>query len=129
MPKFLGGIVIIKTFETYASSADEAREFIRKWQEDESEQPEGGIKATRYKLGWDEFNLDNPVPQRDQVLAAFLNLMLNQIPGVPREVESGKIITPPGFTMLAEPSGTRFTQDKTSGEKMKVTDDPGVMNT
>lgn len=113
MPKFMGGIVIIKTFETYASSADEAREFIRKWQEDESEQPEGGIKATRYKLGWDEFDLDNPIPERDRVLAAFLHLMLHKIPGVPHEVESGKIITPPGFKLL----------------EALVNDEPGVMET
>jgi hypothetical protein len=129
MPKFLGGIVIIKTFETYASSADEAREFIRKWQEDESEQPEGGIKATRYKLGWDEFNLDNPVPERDQVLAAFLNLMLNQIPGVPREVESGKIITPPGFKQLKAPVGMHFSEGREKGEDVTVNDDPEVMET
>jgi|GraSoiStandDraft_8_1057269.scaffolds.fasta_scaffold254973_2 hypothetical protein len=122
MPKFMGGIVIIKTFETYASTVEEAREYIRKWQEDETEQPEGGIKATRYKLGWDEFNLDNPVPERDKVLAAFLDLMLNRIPGVPREVEESKIITPPGFKQLDAPVDIPFAEEKNES-------DPGVMST
>lgn len=123
MPKFMGGIVVIKTYETYASTAEEARGFIRQWQEDEKEEPIGGIKATRYKLVWDEFDLDNPIPERDKVLAAFLNLMLNTIPGVPREVESGKIITPPGFKQLEAPAGMTFTENQQPSE------DKGVMKT
>lgn len=128
MPKFMGGVIIIRTFETYASSADEAREFIRQWQEDEKEEPEGGIKATRYKLGWDEFDLDNPIPERDKVLAAFLDLMLNKIPGVPREVESGKIITPPGFKQLEAPAGMNFSENKEKTEGT-VNNQPEVMKT
>lgn len=104
MPKFITGIVVVKTFETFASSDEEAKEHIRKWQEGETEASEGGVKVTRYKLGWDEgVDCTNPVPGRDEILAAFLDVMLNKIPGVPREVESGKIITPPGFTMLGAP--------------------------
>lgn len=96
MPKFLAGIVVIKTFETYASSDEEAREYIRKWQEDESENPETGIKSTRYKLEWEEgVNCVNPIPERDQVLAAILDLMLTKIPGVPipEKREKPRILT------------------------------------
>jgi hypothetical protein len=96
MPKFLVGIVVIKTFETYASSDEEAREYIRKWQEDESENPEPGVKSTRYKLEWEEgVNCINPIPERDQVLAAVLDLMQNKIPGMPIQTppEKPRILT------------------------------------
>jgi hypothetical protein len=96
MPKFLAGIVLIKTFETYASSDEEAREYICKWQESETEEPESGIKSTRYKLEWEEgVNCVNPVPERDQVLAAVLDLMQNKIPGIPvqEKPEKPRILT------------------------------------
>lgn len=104
MPKFIAGIVVIKTFETFATTDEEAKQAIEKWQTGESEAPEGGVKVTRYKLGWEEgVDCTNPIPGRDKILAAFLEVMLSKIPGVPREIESGKIITPPGFTMLGAP--------------------------
>jgi hypothetical protein len=96
MPKFLAGIVIIKTFETFASSDEEAREYIRKWQEDEGENPEPGVKSTRYKLEWEEgVNCVNPIPERDQVLAAILDLMQTKIPGMPINIpqEKSRIIS------------------------------------
>lgn len=84
MPKFLAGIVIVKTFETYASSDEEARGYIQKWQEGETEAPERGVKVIRYKLQWEEgVSCVTPAEERDQVLASFLELMQNKIPGMP----------------------------------------------
>lgn len=94
MPKFLYGKVTVRTLVTYADSADEAKEFIKKWQEGETEEPEPGIKATSYKLSWEEFDLDNPTMIRDKVLAAFLVLMQKEIPGMPIEIETSRIIKP-----------------------------------
>lgn len=80
----MAGIVVVKTFETFASSDEEAREFIKRWQEGESEAPEGGVKVIRYKLQWEEgVNCINPIEERDKVLASFLELMQNKIPGMP----------------------------------------------
>jgi len=95
MPKYRAVKVVVRTFETFADSPEEGDAFIKKWQEGESEEPEGGIKATSYKMGWDEFN-DNPeqvVDGRNVALAQFLNLMQKVIPGMPPIVES-KIIHP-----------------------------------
>lgn len=100
MPKFLAGIVIVKTFTTFANTDEEAREFIKKWQEGDSEEPEPGIKVTRYKMEWEEgVQSINPAPERDKVLASFLDLMQNQIPGMlkiqlPPKKEKSRIIHP-----------------------------------
>lgn len=96
MPKFLAGKVVVRTFETWADSPEEAQEIIKRWQESESEEPEGGVKATSYKLGWEEFNEMNPIKQRNMVLQEFLNLMQKVIPGVPSEqkAKSNLIILP-----------------------------------
>lgn len=92
MPKFLLGNVVVKTFEVWASSEEEAEEFILKWQTSEAEEPEGGIKATRYAMSWSESSLIVPTEPRDKILAEFLRLMQEVIPGMPKE-EPRKIIT------------------------------------
>lgn len=93
MPKFLLGNVVVKTYEVWADSKEEAEEFILKWQESDSEEPEGGIKATRYAMGWNESNLIVPTEPRDRILAEFLRLMQEVIPGMPKD-EPRQIITP-----------------------------------
>lgn len=99
MPKFLLGNITVRTFETFADDVEQAREYVRKWQEDEIEEPEGGIKATSYKMGWEESSHDGVivVEARDNVLAAFLQLMQETIPGMP---EKSRIITNPGELRL-----------------------------
>lgn len=97
MPKFLAGKVVVITYETWASSEEEARDFIQTWQEGESEELEAGIKVTKYKMGWEEFNNADPTSDRDKVLAGFLQVMQNKIPGMPKIIErteSSKIIRP-----------------------------------
>lgn len=104
MPKYLCGKVVVRTFETYADSAEEATAFIKKWEEGETEDAEPGVKATSYKLFWEEFDLDNPTEERNKVLAAFLNL-IKKIPGIATQ----KIILPPTLG----PTG-KFPQGKIS---------------
>jgi len=98
MPKFLATKIVVKTFHTWADTAEEAREAIIRWQEGESEEPEGGIKVTSYKLGWEEFKMTNEqiVAGRNQVLANFLELMTNVIPGAEhlKKRESKLIVLP-----------------------------------
>lgn len=104
MPKFLLGKITVRTFETYAVDLEQARTFVRVWQEGEGEEPEGGIKATSYKMGWEESSHDEAivVEARDQVLAAFLKLMQEGIPGMP---EKSRIITDLGqIRLLQAPS-------------------------
>lgn len=91
MPKYLAGKIVVRTFETWAESPEEAEAFILKWQEGETEKPEGGVKVISYKLGWSEFNTADPTKERDIVLAEFLNLMQHTIPGMP---ESTELATP-----------------------------------
>lgn len=91
MPKFLLGIVVVKTFTTFADTDEQARNYILKLQESDSEEPESGVTATRYKLEWEEgVECANPTPQRDAVLAAILDLMQNKIPGMPVNVEENE---------------------------------------
>jgi hypothetical protein len=99
MPKFLLGKITVRTFETFAVDLDQARTFVRAWQEGEGEEPDGGIKATSYKMGWEESSHDAAivVEARDNVLAAFLQLMQETIPGMP---EKSRIITNPGQLRL-----------------------------
>lgn len=82
MPKYLLGNVIVKTFEVWADSKEDAEKFVLSFQESEAEEPEGGIKATRYGLSWNEVNTESPVEKRDQVLQEFLHL-----PGMPEVIE------------------------------------------
>lgn len=83
MPKYLLGNIIVKTFEVWADSKEDAEKFVLSFQESDSEEPEGGIKATRYALGWDEVSTESCVPKRDQVLQEVLKLMQETIPGMP----------------------------------------------
>jgi hypothetical protein len=101
MPKYLYGKIVIRTYEVYAETPEQAKDYIKKWEEGDSEEPESGIKATSYKLFWDEFN-ENPTEKRNHVLAAFLNLMQNVIPGIPK-VEKPRIIVPTGISIVEEP--------------------------
>lgn len=96
MPKFLVVKIVIRTFETYADTEEEGDEFLLKWQQGETEEAEGGVKATSYKLGWTEFRLsdDQVVQGRNQVLANFLDLMKDKIPGMPKLREESLIIKP-----------------------------------
>jgi hypothetical protein len=94
MPKFLAGVVVVKTWETWADDDVQAEEYIRRFQEGETEEPEGGVKSIRYKLEWTEgVACVNPVKERDGVLAAFLNLMLNVIPGVAIDADKPRILS------------------------------------
>jgi len=86
MPKFRAVKVVVRVFETFADSPEQGQEFILRWQNDDREEPEGGIKATSYKMGFEEFN-DEPnevIQGRNAVLAAFLDLMQNKIEGYPK---------------------------------------------
>lgn len=94
MPKFLLGKIFIKTFEVYADDVAQAEQYVLKWQESEEESPEGGIKATKYKLGWTEDHSQDPTPNRNLLLQAFLNLM-GKIPGLPSETEPSNLIIHP----------------------------------
>lgn len=116
----MAGKVVVRTFETYANSPEEATEFIKRWEQGESEEPEGGVRATSYKLHWDEFDLDDPTEERNKVLAAFLNLM-HRIPGL----EEKKIIIPPKLGATGEfPQGKISPADE--GElKLAITHDQG----
>lgn len=108
MPKFLLGKITVRTFETYADDLEQAREYVRKWQEAETEEPEGGIKATSYKMGWEECcrDADIIVEARDNVLAAFLQLMQQTISGMP---EKSRIITNPGeLRLLSAPKSEKL---------------------
>lgn len=94
MPKYLAGVVVVKTWETWADDDAQAEEYIQRFQEGESEEPEGGVKSVRYKLEWNEgVGCVNPVEERDRVLAAFLNLMLNTIPGVAIDADKPRILS------------------------------------
>lgn len=107
MPKFLLGNITVRTFETFAVDVEQARTFVRVWQEGEGEEPEGGIKATSYKMGWEESSHDAAivVEARDNVLAAFLQLMQETIPGMP---EKSRIITNPGeLRLLSAPKSEK----------------------
>lgn len=107
MPKYLLGKITVRTFETFAVDLDQARTFVRVWQEGEGEEPEGGIKATSYKMGWEESSHDAAivVEARDNVLAAFLQLMQKTIPGMP---EKSRIITNPGeLRLLSAPKSEK----------------------
>lgn len=99
MPKYLLGNITVRTFETFAVDLEQARTFVRVWQEGEGEEPEGGIKATSYKMGWEESSHDAAivVEARDNVLATFLQLMQETIPGMP---EKSRIITNPSELRL-----------------------------
>lgn len=96
MPKFLLGKVTVTTFEIFADSVSQAEEAVIKWQTGESEQPEGGVKVTKYKCGWQECQSnereDADVPQtaRNTLLSAFLRLM-EKIPGLPSEKDDSPI--------------------------------------
>lgn len=50
---------------------------------------------------WREFPGDNPIVQRDQVLATFLNLLQSRIPFTPDALPSS-IIVPPGSIAIRE---------------------------
>lgn len=93
MPKFLLGNVVVKTFEVWAESKEQAEGFVLDWQTGESEQPEGGIKATKYGMSWDEDNRLDPTENRNKVLAEFLHLM-ESLPGRP-EAKKGSLIIHP----------------------------------
>lgn len=95
MPKFLAGKVVVRTFEVWAASPEDAQEIIKRWQESDSEEPESGVRATSYKLGWEEFDCHNPTPQRNMVLQEFLNLMQKIIPGMPSEQKPKNLIIHP----------------------------------
>lgn len=84
MPKFLGGKIVVTTFETFANTEQEAEDFVLKWQEADDEVPEPGIKVTKHKFSWNEFDMRDPTPVRDRVLQAFLELMQQKIPGMPK---------------------------------------------
>ena len=83
MPKFLLGTVTVRTYEVWADSLEDAQKFVLSWQESEAEEPEGGIKVTRYKLQWHENQTQDDVTHdRNIVLGEFLKLM-GTIPGMP----------------------------------------------
>jgi len=85
MPKFLLGTVTVRTHEVWAASVEEAESSVLLWQQGETEEPEGGVKVTRYKLGWKENQTQDDVTHdRNLVLAAFLDLM-GKIPGMPEQ--------------------------------------------
>lgn len=98
MPKLLYTKVTVRTYETYSNTEEEGIEYIKKFEEGETEESEPGVKAKLYKLGWIEFDTRNPTEQRDLILAAFLKLMQQTIPGMPpsepEPVEENKIIKP-----------------------------------
>lgn len=96
MPKFLLGKIAVTTYEVFADSVEQAEKDIIKWQSGETEEPEGGVRVTKYKLGWTEKNLDDPTDDRNKVLTAFLGLMQDTIPGMPKPevTKSGLIILP-----------------------------------
>lgn len=107
MPKYLLGKITVRTFETFADSLEQAQTYVRTWQEGEGEEPEGGIKATSYKMGWEESSHDAAivVEARDHVLGVFLKLMQEGIPGMP---EKSRIITNPGeLRLLSAPKSEK----------------------
>lgn len=106
MPKFIAAILVVKTFETFADTPEQGREYVKLWQEGESEDSEPGVKVTRYKLEWEEFNQMNPEAERNMVLQSFLDLMKKIPPGVKptpsQGKKEGKIIHPFTFEVMPE---------------------------
>jgi hypothetical protein len=91
MAKFLYGKVTVLTLELDAESKNDAEEQL------EAARLSGGegedIKKSVYKLAWTERNDKDPSEDRNRVLAEFLNLMQNVIPGIPQKTPS-RIILP-----------------------------------
>lgn len=92
MPKFLYAKLTVKTFEVEAEDEEEATTFVEAYNNSvklgtpRTEE----IKVTNYKLQWEEDPEHDPTIGRNKVLAAFLHLMQDIIPGMPPRPEQKK---------------------------------------
>lgn len=105
MPNYLYAKLSVHTFEMECTSEAEADARLKHWNElhAKGEKLPDNIKATTYRLAWQEFNEPDPTEKRNQVLASFLNLMQNQIPGIPVKEKSLIVLPYPGIKLEEEP--------------------------
>lgn len=123
--KFLFGQVHVGVSVINAENVEDATQNFKTPPEHRTTAQRETLEKIEFFMPWNEFPGDNPVVQRDQVLASFLVLMQNKIPFTP-DAPPSAIIVPPGALMQETAKGD-FDADTTTAHTPVPVAPPGSL--